>query len=109
MGGLFVWIMGYGVWAGDPLQPWGVGVPGLPLPNFTYAPHLPHTVFTAMLQGFTEYIMYTVSIQWGSKAVTHTAWTKSSALEWLYKYPRADVFGRVTDIFGRSIAVRYYR
>jgi hypothetical protein len=56
-----------------------------------------------------EYIMYTVSIQWGSKAVTHTAWSKSSAISWLYQYPKKDVFGKVTDMFGRSIAVRYYR
>jgi hypothetical protein len=53
--------------------------------------------------------MYTVRIQWGSKAVTHTAWSKSSAIAWLYKYPKDDFFGKVTDIFGRSIAVRYYR
>ena len=53
--------------------------------------------------------MYTVSIQWGSKAVTHTAWSKSSALAWLHQYPKEDMFGKVTDIFGRSIAVRYYR
>jgi len=53
--------------------------------------------------------MYTVSILWGSKAVTHTAWSKSSAIQWLYQYPKKDVFGKVTDMFGRSIAVRYYR
>ena len=53
--------------------------------------------------------MYRVSILWEGKAVTHTAWSKSSALQWLYCYPKADVFGKVTDLFGRSIAVRYYR
>lgn len=53
--------------------------------------------------------MYRVSILWEGKAVTHTAWSKSSALEWLYQYPRSNVFGKVTDLFGRSIAVRYYR
>jgi hypothetical protein len=53
--------------------------------------------------------MYTVQIQWGSKAVTHTAWRKGQALEWLYTYPKKDVFAKVTDMFGRVIAVRYYR
>jgi len=53
--------------------------------------------------------MYTVSIQWGSKAVSHTAWSKSSALAWLYQYPKQDVFGKVSDLFGRTVAVRYYR
>jgi hypothetical protein len=53
--------------------------------------------------------MYKVSILWGNKAVTHTAWSKSSAIEWLYQYPKEDVFGRVTDMFGRSVAVRYCR
>lgn len=56
-----------------------------------------------------RYIMYTVSIQWGSKAVSHTAWSKSSALAWLYQYPKQDVFGKVSDLFGRTVAVRYYR
>ena len=53
--------------------------------------------------------MYTVQVQWGSKAVTHTAWRKGQALEWLYAYPKKDVFAKVTDMFGRVIAVRYYR
>ena len=53
--------------------------------------------------------MYTVSIQWGSKAVTHTAWSKSSALAWLYQYPKQDMFGKVSDLLGRTVAVRYYR
>lgn len=64
---------------------------------------------SAVLHHNKEYIMYTVSILWGSKAVTHTAWSKSSAIAWLYQYPKEDMFGKVTDIFGRSIAVRYYR
>jgi len=87
----------------------GGGGAGAPPAKLYISPGSCHHVFTAMLQGFTEYIMYTVSIQWGNKRVTHTAWSKSSALEWLYQYPRGDVFGKVTDLFGRSIAVRYYR
>lgn len=62
-----------------------------------------------MSQGSTEYIMYTVSVQWEDKRITHTAWTKVSAMQWLYAYPRKDVFAKVTDLFGRRIAVRYYR
>lgn len=56
-----------------------------------------------------ETYMYTVQVQWGSTAVTHTAWRKGQALEWLYAYPKKDVFAKVTDMFGRVIAVRYYR
>ena len=53
--------------------------------------------------------MYLVQIQWGSKRVTHTAWTLSSAKAWMYTYPKQDVFAKVTDLFGRTLAVRYYR
>ena len=56
-----------------------------------------------------EYIMYTVSIQWGSKTATHTAWSLSSAKQWLLSYPNKDMFGKVTDLFGNTLAVRYYR
>jgi hypothetical protein len=53
--------------------------------------------------------MYTVTVQWGSKAVTHTAWTLASANEWLRLYPDEDIFGTVTDCLGRTVAVKYYR
>lgn len=53
--------------------------------------------------------MYKVQVLWGSKAVTHTAWRKGQALEWMYKYPKQDLFIKVTDLFGRTIATRYYR
>lgn len=53
--------------------------------------------------------MYTVNVRWGAMTKTHRAWSKASALEWLYTYPKQDVFAKVTDIFGRTIAVRYYR
>jgi hypothetical protein len=53
--------------------------------------------------------MYTVSITWGNKAVTHTAWTLAGAKTWMSAYPKQDVFGKVTDLFGRRVAVRYYR
>jgi hypothetical protein len=33
----------------------------------------------------------------------------ASAKQWLYQYPNKDLFGKVTDLFGRTVAVRYYR
>lgn len=53
--------------------------------------------------------MYTVHILWEDKAVTHTAWTKTAALAWLACYPQRQVFGKVTDLFGRRVAVKYRR
>ena len=53
--------------------------------------------------------MYTVNVRWGDVVKTHKAWTLASAKAWLYKYPKGDFFGSVTDIFGRRVAVRYYR
>ena len=53
--------------------------------------------------------MYLVEIQWGEKRIAHTAWSKSSALQWLHSYPKEDVFGIVFDILGRTVAPRYYR
>ena len=53
--------------------------------------------------------MYTVSIQWGDASYVHTAWSLSSAKTWLAQYPNRDVFGTVTDCFGRTVAVKYYR
>ena len=58
-----------------------------------------------------EIDMYTVQIQWGSKRVTHTAWTLADAKDWLYQYPKGTshgFFGKVTDVFGRRVAVRYW-
>jgi len=55
--------------------------------------------------------MYTVSIQWGSKAVTHTAWSLSDAKTWLYMYPKGTsegFFGKVTNLFGQRVAVRHW-
>ena len=55
--------------------------------------------------------MYTVHIMWGNRAVTHTAWTLASAKDWLYQYPKGTAtgfFGKVTDVFGRRVAVRHW-
>lgn len=55
--------------------------------------------------------MYTVHILWGNHAVTHTAWTLADAKDWLYQYPKGTshgFFGKVTDLFGRRVAVRHW-
>jgi hypothetical protein len=53
--------------------------------------------------------MYTVHITWGETVVKHSALTLASAKQWLYQYPNSDLFGKVTDLFGRTVAVRYCR
>jgi hypothetical protein len=53
--------------------------------------------------------MYTVTVQWGDLVKTHKAWTLSSAKQWLYAYPNKDVFAKVTNVFGQTVAVRYKR
>jgi hypothetical protein len=53
--------------------------------------------------------MYTVSVLWGSKQINHTAWTKGKALSWLYQYPNHDVFIKVTNPIGKTVAVKYAR
>lgn len=53
--------------------------------------------------------MYTVSVLWGNKQINHTSWSKSKALSWLYKYPNEDVFIKVTDVFGKTVAIKYKR
>jgi hypothetical protein len=53
--------------------------------------------------------MYTVTVQWGDLVKTHKAWTLSSAKEWMYTYPSKDVFAKVTNVFGSTVAVRYKR
>ena len=88
------------------------GLPRLPCVRLYLSQQLAHDVFkcTASRIALTRSTyMYTVSIQWGSKAVTHTAWSLSSAKQWLLSYPNKDMFGKVTDMFGNTLAVRYYR
>jgi hypothetical protein len=53
--------------------------------------------------------MYTVSVLWGSKAVSHKSMTKGKALGWLHQYPNEDVFIKVTNLLGKTIAVKYKR
>ena len=53
--------------------------------------------------------MFTVSVLWGDKQSTHKSWSKSRALAWLYKYPNEDVFIKVTDVFGKTVAIKYKR
>ena len=56
-----------------------------------------------------EIAMYTVAVRWGELVKTHKAWTLSNAKATMYAYPNKDVFIKVTDLFGRRVAVRYYR
>ena len=56
-----------------------------------------------------ESTMYTVHVMWCGKAITHKARTLVSAKEWMYKYPAKDLFVKVTDFFGKRVAVRYFR
>lgn len=56
-----------------------------------------------------KYMLYTVSVLWGNKEVKHTARSKSKALTWLHKYPNEDIFIKVTDVFGKTVAVKYKR
>lgn len=53
--------------------------------------------------------MYSVAVRWGELTKTHKAWTLAGAKQWMYAYPNKDVFIKVTDLFGRTMAVRYYR
>jgi hypothetical protein len=53
--------------------------------------------------------MYTVAVWCDGLQATHKSWTLADAKGWLYAYPNKDVFAKVTDIFGRRVAVRYYR
>ena len=53
--------------------------------------------------------MYTVTVTWGELTKTHRAWTKASAMGWMYAYPKRDVFAKVTDLFGKTVAIRYKR
>jgi hypothetical protein len=101
--------MGY---AGGPiarLGGWGDG--GCPQPNFTYAP-LPRILYSMQSNSAVQMkgdCMYTVTVQWGDLVKTHKAWTLSSAKQWLYAYPNKDVFAKVTNVFGQTVAVRYKR
>jgi hypothetical protein len=53
--------------------------------------------------------MYTVQVWCDGLTATHKSWTLVDAKEWMYAYPNKDVFIKVTDLFGRRVAVRYYR
>ena len=88
-----------------------MGVWGVPLSKLYICPIHPLicTQCDAIVLSRHGDAMYTVQVLWEGKAATHTAWRKGQALEWLYAYPKKDVFAKVTDMFGRSIAVRYYR
>ena len=54
-------------------------------------------------------MLYNITVLWGTKEVKHTARSKSKALAWMYQYPKEDVFIKVTDVFGKTVAVKYHR
>ena len=58
--------------------------------------------------------IYTASITLPSGTTVHKTWTKVDALEWVWLHKRTQAvakqqFSTVTDLFGRRVAVRYYR
>ena len=116
---LFVWIRGYGGEGGTHLAAWGVGVGARP--PLKLAIPVPHQlyIYYCDVAGFTEInmkpFMYTTTVVLNDmKTTTHKSWTKSDALAWLWLNSKKDAvakqqFAKVTDLFGRRIAVRYYR
>ena len=97
---------------GDPLTALGGGgMGGVPVETLLMPPF--HTTMYSM-QGNSAVqmrgdCMYTVTVQWGDLVKTHKAWTLSSAKGWMYAYPNKDVFAKVTNVFGSTVAVRYKR
>ena len=97
---------------GDPLRILGGGGMGvsprqtLLMPPFHTNMYSMQSNSAVQMQGDC---MYTVTVQWGDLVKTHTAWTLSGAKEWMYTYPNKDVFAKVTNVFGSTVAVRYKR
>lgn len=88
----------------------GGGMGGVPCQTLHFQPiHLICTQCNTVLQISKEYIMYTVTVQWGELVATHKSWTLSSAKQWMYAYPNKDVFAKVTNVFGQTVAIRYKR
>ena len=78
--------------------------------NLTYGVYISYLIDTDTLVRLTkEKYMYTVSITWSDKTYTHKAVTRNGALSWLRQYPNQDVFGKVTNLFGNTVAVKYHR
>ena len=96
---------------GDPLHSLGGGGMGVsPCQTLLMPPF--HSNLYSMQHGVAdlkEYSMYTVSVQWGELVATHKSWTLSGAKQWMYAYPNKDVFAKVTNVFGQTVAVRYKR
>ena len=68
----------------------------------------------AMRKWIRTHGIYTASVSLPHCTTVHKTWTKSSALGWLWINKRSDAvapqqFGKVTNLFGQRIAVRYYR
>ena len=98
---------------GDPLTGLGGGgMGGVPVqtllmpPFHAYCPQCNTVAVADLLKGDC---MYTVNVRWGELVKTHKAWTLSGAKQWMYAYPNKDVFAKVTNLFGQTVAVRYKR
>ena len=71
-------------------------------------------MFTALRRWLRTHGVYTTLVQLSDTCTEHKSWTKSQALTWMYLHSRKDKvarqqFGKVTNLFGQRIAVRYYR
>lgn len=55
-------------------------------------------------------MFYKVSVQWGSKTITHYCYTYKDAVKWTQMYPRKDMIAVITmRPFLKPLAVRYFR
>ena len=71
-------------------------------------------VIQAVRKWVRNHGIYTASVSRTNSTAVHKTWTKSSALGWLWLHSRKQAvatqqFGKVTNLFGQRIAVRYYR
>ena len=71
-------------------------------------------MFKAIRSWLRTHGVYTTLVQLSDTCTEHKSWTKSQALTWMYLHSRKDKvakqqFGKVTNLFGQRIAVRYYR
>jgi hypothetical protein len=69
-------------------------------------------VMQAVRKWIRTHGLFTTSVTLDDGTTVHKAWTKSSALEWMWLHSRkhsAQQFSQVTNVFGQRIAVRYYR
>jgi len=71
-------------------------------------------MFSALRRWVRTHGVYRTLIVMPDSCKVHLSWTKSQALTWMYLHSRKDKvakqqFSKVTNIFGNTLAVRYYR